>query len=639
MTKKVYGEELAQRKNDILDLYKAGKTYREMGPIIGIPTRNIQRHIRILAKDPKNGIIPRRIFIKDDYGIRLECPTCKGLKKVKDVACKDCFDDGINESTGVGMFYYEAERNRINPITRRKDTRHLIDFTKYLGLTNVQDLADWFKVKKTPEENYIYFEKRVGGGYVTQELRDRRRLQSSTQRSMVSSIKNAYDMNREKGIPWERIRKYIKQPQGLTKPEFDAYTPNQIKVFYNNSDTRYKAVTSWFMAGGRVGGIHEPIFEHFLKIGDLSDPMEEFDDEQKKLLRLKIPDYDESPVYQMKIYAQDVDPDGKIDQYICWTTPECRDLIDQMLAQRQKDGELGNELRDKPYSIKNFPKEAPVFRKHYNPEPDRHKYNPRRPGHEYTEAEKQEKEEKRTYELTHPKYLDQNDLDSYFAARRDRYLEPMPKRVKMFNGFRSYVYSVMLHEAHIPEKEIYWFQGRDLGGIGDAYDKWGIVDRLATFWRAMPFLTIDKEKYLRGIIKEKEGQIKSLKLDEDHRKEFEWSVHHVSNQAINMTIRNEQGLEMLNSMLLSILTPDQKEAMMKQFPQLASTLPSPQPPVSSSLPLENKIIPIDKKDDIIKSAATTTTTTNESGSESTSGNNEATTGSKREQETPNGDES
>jgi hypothetical protein len=103
-----------------------------------------------------------------------------------------------------------------------------------------------------------------------------------------------------------------------------------------------------------------------------------------------------------------------------------------------------------------------------------------------------------------------------------------------------------------------------------------------------------------------------------------------------MTIRNEQGLEMLNSMLLSILTPDQKEAMMKQFPQLASTLPSPQPPVSSSLPLENKIIPIEKKDDIIESAAATT---NESGSESTSGNNGATTGSKREQETANGDES
>jgi hypothetical protein len=85
-----------------------------------------------------------------------------------------------------------------------------------------------------------------------------------------------------------------------------------------------------------------------------------------------------------------------------------------------------------------------------------------------------------------------------------------------------------------------------------------------------------------------------LKLDEQRRKEFEWSVHSISNQAIQKSVRNEQSLEKFMAAFLTIMTPEQKEIMERQLPQMKDILQQPLPSqvikttTDSSLSLEEK---------------------------------------------------
>src|SRR5437870_2535773 len=164
-----------------------------------------------------------------------------------------------------------------------------------------------------------------------------------------------YELNGVTTLPWQRIYQYAKVPVGWkAKPESVPYDMNtQIKVLYDNSNATYKAVIAFYMSGPRRGGIYQtlsavdrikyPERERYLRIRDLKDPLEDLTFNERRDFLLKLPKYEESPIFEMNIYSEDLSREGEPVYYTCWSTPEFHDLITNpkgILAQRQKDGEL-----------------------------------------------------------------------------------------------------------------------------------------------------------------------------------------------------------------------------------------------------------------------------------------------------------
>ena len=321
------------------------------------------------------------------------------------------------------------------------------------------------------------------------------------------------------------------------------------------------------VSGMRIGGIYENISRndrlnhpdrlHLLKIKNLRLATEGFTYEQLRDFKLAVPDY--TDVYRMMIYAEQVNTrSGKSEQYPCYSTPEAYSLINQMLAQRQREGELDEidkELRDKPFNLSYFPPDTPVFRNEYGALASRH---------QASRAKKAEIEQRRIKNLRNPQPLTFNGMKDYFGQRRIKFLGHVVKKgvrgteaatkIKLFHGIRSFTHTQMDMEAHVEKNVIEWLEGRDLKGAAKHYDKWPEWKRLTEFWKAVPFLTIDKTKYLQEMIVQKDKKIDDMEMEKMRRKQMEWAMALKTDEVM----REQQTTKDLLRAIESVMTVEQR---------------------------------------------------------------------------------
>mgnify|MGYP002401176185 CR=1 FL=1 len=560
-----------ERRKKVLELNHLYKSRPEIAKVIGCSIVEVGNDLRYLKKDPNNKVnnakemelyrLKQKAALPepDKY---IECESCEGHGvDVGNEECFDCLGKGAKDS-----FYGNIVKEPVL-VTRNSHITRIGYLMKYLGLTDWQELLTWYKhPSRTQEQNKLYFERKVGDGFVVEELNKKRKNKTITQRGIISGIQAGYESNRVTDLPWKQIREKIRPPEGR-KPEreIDAYNMDQIKILYNNSNPTYKALIAFFMSGLRLGGgyqfisgidrIRYPEKERFPRIKDLTDPLEGLTDRERQDFLLKIPEYNQNPVYRMNIYSEDLNKKGDPDHYACWSTPEFYYLINLVLAKRQKDGELDlidPELKTKPFNIKYFPPESPIFRAEYGKD-----------------------------DVTSPRPLSFNSMKHYLGKRRKDFLEPMKKRVKLFNGFRSYVQSVLEHEIKpkISPTEIEWLMGRELPKMGEHYDKWKEIERLMEFWKALEWLTIGpmREKFLNQTIEDKDEQIKQEKQERQRQADEMYGISAMTKQAL----QDSQETRNLMRKFMSVLTPEEIGKIQERISS------------SSSLPSESKKMLID----------------------------------------------
>ncbi|NAL77284.1 hypothetical protein [Nitrososphaera sp. AFS] len=553
-----------ERRDKILELNNAYKTHTEIATTLKISPAIVLFELYRLKRQGKRVIrgneiaeykAKQRAAIPEPDKL-VKCSYCDGTgRRNGQQTCNICFGDGKIDS-----FYGNIVKENVDLLTiktRLKAARWLM---KYLCLDDWQQLATWYLKFDTLEENNRYFEKIVGAGFVGEELVKVKKVAVRSQTRTVWELQHIYELNGITTLPWQRIYQYAKVPADKEKkPEYDkAYTAEQIKKLYDNSNLTYKAVISFYMSGCRRGALYQvlsavdrikyPERERFLRIKDLKDPLEDLAYEQRRDFLLKIPEYEESPIYEMRIYSEDLSRDGEPVYYTCWSTPEYHNLVNQMLAKRQRDGELGTELKDQPFDIRVWQEkcpESPVFRTEYDID---------------------------HYKITHPEEfpLTYTGINAYLSRRRQDHLEPMKKRVKLFNGFRSYVETVLGHNVtpKLSEREIAWFMGRELPAMGEHYDAWGKLDQIVKWWGALEWLTIDKEKYLDKKIRQKDKIIedKEIEIRERRRDQYLWDLKHEAMQ--ERMDKLEGGLEKLLRYMGE--TPPERTLTNKEAPSLTS---------------------------------------------------------------------
>jgi len=424
---------------------------------------------------------------------------------------------------------------------------------KFLGLTEWQQLQNWY-YRKNPEQNFSYFESRITE-FIEEELQKKRKLKVASQRSMISHVKSVYELNGVTIFPWRRIFSKIRPPEGKEPDrEIIAYSMDQIKILFNNSNPTYKALIAFFMSGPRTGGAYQSITavdrvkypekERFLRIQDLKDPLEDLTSNERRDFLLIMPDYGETPVYEMNIYSEDLNKQGDPDHYTCWSTPEFYYLINLVLAKRQRDGELDlidRELKNKSFDIKiwrqNCP-DSPVFRAEYG-----------------------------KHDVTSPEPLTDGSIQTYLANRRKDYLQPMKKRVKLFNGFRSYVQTILEHKVTpggvpLTHNEVQWFMGRELPGMGKHYDRWGKIEQLIRWWNVLEWVIIGemREKFLNRKLDEKDKTIKQKEAE----KQQQWAAFS------GLTALTKQALQEVRNVQKQV-TPEMSVEMFKIFKDIFNT--------------------------------------------------------------------
>jgi len=228
-----------------------------------------------------------------------------------------------------------------------------------------------------------------------------------------------------------------------------------------------------------------------------------------------------------------------------------------MLAQRQKEGELDEidkELRNKPFNLSYFPPDTPVFRNEYGALASRH---------QASRAKKAEIEQRRIKNLRNPQPLTFNSMKDYFGQRRIKFLGHVVKKgvrgteaatkIKLFRGIRSFTHTQMDMEAHVEKNVIEWLEGRDLKGAAKHYDKWPESKRLTEFWKAVPFLTIDRTKYLQETIVQKDKKIDDMEMEKMQRKQMEWA----------MALKTDEVMREQQTTIASVMTVEQRNQIEK----------------------------------------------------------------------------
>jgi hypothetical protein len=120
--------------------------------------------------------------------------------------------------------------------------------------------------------------------------------------------------------------------------------------------------------------------------------------------------------------------------------------------------------------------------------------------------------------------------------------------------------------------------------MGPFYDKWGKLNRVKTWWEAIPHLTINKKKYLLQIIEEKQKTIDQKEAE----KQQQWAAFSGAMALVKQNIQDVAELKKhinpaasseLLKILLGKLTPEQlaeaqTEAEKLFLPNTNSSLPS-----------------------------------------------------------------
>ena len=251
-------------------------------------------------------------------------------------------------------------------------------------------------------------------------------MSKATQRARMAAIKHFCEMN-DIALNWKKISKFVYFD--IPRSSDRAYSHNEIKQVIDFSDHRVKAAFLVLASTGiRAGFLRQIKIKHLEDKGD---------------------------IYKLKVYP------GEDEEYLTFTTPECKATIDRYLDFRKRNGEL-------------IIGDSYLFIKQYN---NMQRIRPRPFAERSLEG------------------ILQQWLVNSGIRRRDPVNRYRRKEVKRLHGFRKFFTTQLVHAKVIPEiREM--LLGHKIG-LASAYYKPTEDEILAEYMKAIDNLTINPENRLK----------------------------------------------------------------------------------------------------------------------------------------------
>lgn len=340
-----------------------------------------------------------------------------------------------------------------SPQTQKKYIRELNDYLKWLKITEpnlliTDDLLDSpAKIREVEDQiiEYVKF------------LINTRKLGSATIHLSLFAIFNFYSINRI-NLDRKYVTKFAPARKKLHKDR--SYTHEQILQLLNSPsiDLKQRVIVLLLASTGmRVGAIPS------MTIGALT--------------KVELQGYP-SHLYKITVY------EGEPQQYYCFCSFECAQMLDKYLGYRQRFGEI-----IKPTS--------PLIREQFDPND--------------------------TFQVKHPRFL---GLDT-FRRMIDRMLWSSGLRIRTkkqdrhihdvmrSHGFRKFAITQMVKSKIDYNVREYLVGHRHSLGLDVNYDRTSEEDRLQEYLKAMDLLTISPENRLRLQVQEQDHTIQVQMVEKD----------------------------------------------------------------------------------------------------------------------------
>ncbi|PWU79988.1 MAG: hypothetical protein DLM72_14475 [Candidatus Nitrosopolaris wilkensis] len=473
---------------------------------------------------------------------------------------------------------------------------------------NVQSLETFYKVRGNEKDDIIYLEDECVGVFI-RHLREKG-LGSSQQRSHLSAIMKAYELNR---VNLLRNKLYAIVGEDEDRDDPWGYNIHQIKtLMFNAKLITYKALIALFAsAGPRRGGIFDTAIirrgprkgqHNYLMLKDLQVPTVGLDNRYRtteegtqetalEYIKRIDPQILEKPVYAITFYRG-----NKKYEYRTFCSHECYKLINQMLKER-RDAEENNPNPNETLQewMQRNPT-TPVFRNRFNPTP--YIYKDGRSGR--TDPH----EIKRREKCITPEPLTPRAIEKYIMNLRDKIgddvkFTPVSEghhRIPVLHGFRHF-HKPIMSEGGINSSVSEWLQGRKLEASEAAYMRgaWPDYARLVEYWKVMDALTIDREDVERKRSAYKDKVIDKERKEREHAENVAYVVsekQRIDKEDTDKQLRDQR--DYMNK-LMGVVADQQ--AFINKVQKILPYVPEDIKKIlsldnSSSLSLENKSVDV-----------------------------------------------
>ncbi|MDP9288109.1 MAG: zinc finger-like domain-containing protein [Thermoproteota archaeon] len=415
--------------------------------------------------------------------IGTQCSDCKGTGKLSGQVCSSC------SGNGIGRFYYNYIKFIGPNSTKKTNSLGLKSFARYIGVDNLQGLQTFYNGDIEVLENRIID--------YSIYLWKNRKMGLACRSGHLTIILDLYEMNRIL-LPRKIIKKSLSGQSGVRNRKRGYYLP-EIKKMYDDSDLRGRAFIAFMVSGGaREGGVYENVSNDdcshdFLKFGDLK-PCTSNDDadnsafskSQLDYLKEAAPNF--QPTYKVIVYR------GTEDEYVCYITPEASSLIDKYRKQREDAGE---KITD----------DSPLFRNDF--------LKVIKPAGTRIEAQLEN--------IRNPRPFSCGNAEWYIMERRKRLgigeWIKLPNgcirtNIPLIHGFRKFTGVTMgMAKVHDDVNEL--LLGHTLPGMRQPYRTYPEEFRLAEYFKAVPFLTINQEKSLTSENQNLQTKVENLEKERD----------------------------------------------------------------------------------------------------------------------------
>ncbi len=415
--------------------------------------------------------------------IGTQCPNCKGAGKLSGRVCNSC------SGNGIGRFYYNYIKFIGPNSTKKTNTLALKSFARYIGVDNLQGLQTFYNGDIEMLENRIID--------YSIYLWKNRKMGLACRSGHLTIILDLYEMNRVL-LPRKIIKKSLLGQSGIRNRRRGYYMP-EIKKMYDDSDLRGRAFIAFMASGGlREGAVYQNVpnddgSHDFLKFADLkpattnADPdSSPFTKAQVDYLKEAAPSYQST--YKVIVYR------GTEDEYVCYITPEASSLIDKYRKQREDAGETITD-------------DSPLFRNDF--------LKVIKPGGRRIEAQLKT--------IRNPRPFGGGNAEWYIMERRKRlgigeciklpngYLRT---NIPLLHGFRKFT-GVTMSMAKVHDDVNELLLGHTLPGMRQPYRTYPEEFRLAEYFKAVPFLTINQEESLMTENQNLETKVQNLEKERD----------------------------------------------------------------------------------------------------------------------------
>ena len=357
----------------------------------------------------------------------------------------------MRQKTTIDYYQRFIDALASSPQTQKKYIRELNDYLKWLDITNAnllitEDLLDSPTSIRLVEDKIIEYIK---------YLNNTRKLGSATIHLSLFAIFNFYSINRI-NLDRKYVTKFAPTRRKLHKDI--AYSHEQILQLLNSPsiDLKQRVIVLLLASTGvRVGALPN------MTIGALT----------------KV-DLDSSHLYKINVY------EGEPEQYYCFCTFECAQMLDQYLGYRQRFSEVL-----KPTS--------PLIREQFDPNDSFQVKRARFLGLD-----------------TFRRMIDRMLWSSGLRIRtkkKDRHIHDVMRS----HGFRKFTVTQMVKSKLDYNVREYLIGHKHSLGLDMHYDRTSEEDRLSEYMKAMDLLTISPENRLRRQVQEQDHTIQVRMAEKD----------------------------------------------------------------------------------------------------------------------------